>query len=691
MRYPLEDGWSLWPVALLRGAGLPFRMLTEALADPALARQTASHPGLREAIAWQNPSALTHGIDRLARPGPLRAKDRRALRTLIRYLQRYAAKNDTIGFFGPLGWAGLSDGRGQFIPAETLTAAWLLRFEPWAVDLLQRSCGESMRDAPVRLPGHLRLETDHLTGPSGRRIPLAPDEVALVRAADGRPAHALLAQTPAAPETLNRLVAQGLLQRHPDVSVASGISHISDPAIARIETIRRDLEHAATGGTGVAEGLKALNAAFSAQTGRPAQRFGGEAYAGRTIVYLDATRGGALQIGAACLAPVTPALSALAQVARGYTFRIARRAVAALRALFRRDGRAAIPLPEFWQMTEPLLTVWEPDPIKRVADALRQDWVSLFGDRTVVETNDLHEILLPKWRAPCPGWPGARHHSPDLMWADGDADRVLDGRALPILAEFHPGVSTFTTLSVLGLCPDRALLQRLWAEDFPDPLVSPIAHERFARSTQDARLAGAHFHIDTGRGYVSDMAQATTLRAADFNVFETDGILWAGHLHRNLRFDLIEMFERRLKLRAAVAFPIGPGAAGPRLCIGRTVVRRASWRGMPPALPRDRFRPGPRATLRRWMEDTGLPERVFAHIPGETKPVFVDRNSELSLDMVLSMIHKQGEITLTEMLPDGDQLWLRDADGARYTSELRLCMTDPVPYDRRAVWATGAG
>ena len=33
-------------------------------------------------------------------------------------------------------------------------------------------------------------------------------------------------------------------------------------------------------------------------------------------------------------------------------------------------------------------------------------------------------------------------------------------------------------------------------------------------------------------------------------------------------------------------------------------------------------------------------------------------------------------VTVTEMLPSPDQLWLTDAEGRRYTSELRVCAVD---------------
>jgi hypothetical protein len=38
--------------------------------------------------------------------------------------------------------------------------------------------------------------------------------------------------------------------------------------------------------------------------------------------------------------------------------------------------------------------------------------------------------------------------------------------------------------------------------------------------------------------------------------------------------------------------------------------------------------------------------------------------------------HKEGRVTLTEMLPAPDQLWLPDADGCVYTSEFRMVAWD---------------
>jgi hypothetical protein len=78
---------------------------------------------------------------------------------------------------------------------------------------------------------------------------------------------------------------------------------------------------------------------------------------------------------------------------------------------------------------------------------------------------------------------------------------------------------------------------------------------------------------------------------------------------------------------------------------------------------------------------------VFARLPSEVKPVLVDRSSDLSLDMFAAMLDGQ-PVRFSEMLPDRDGLWLTDAAGERYTSELRATICDPVPYDGSLVWGS---
>lgn len=59
------------------------------------------------------------------------------------------------------------------------------------------------------------------------------------------------------------------------------------------------------------------------------------------------------------------------------------------------------------------------------------------------------------------------------MWAASSAEAMLRGEGTPILGELHPGVTPFTTLSVLAHAPDREGLERDWREDFGEDQISP--------------------------------------------------------------------------------------------------------------------------------------------------------------------------------------------------------------------------
>ena len=220
----------------------------------------------------------------------------------------------------------------------------------------------------------------------------------------------------------------------------------------------------------------------------------------------------------------------------------------------------------------------------------------------------------------------------------------------------------------MSLCPVREELEAEWARDFPEALVSPIPWEEFARSTHDARLARNHYHLDLGDAFASPRPPDQVLRAADFDVVARDGRLFAVHGKR--AFDVLAMFERRMKLRAAAHFSLHDGAdITPRRAIGVLVVQRAQWRVSPDRVP-----------------SLDLPERVFVRVPSEIKPVYVDFASPISRDLLARFTRDAPHVTISEMLPGPSGLWLRDGEGRRYTSELRMIAVDPRQYEGGRVW-----
>jgi hypothetical protein len=149
---------------------------------------------------------------------------------------------------------------------------------------------------------------------------------------------------------------------------------------------------------------------------------------------------------------------------------------------------------------------------------------------------------------------------------------------------------------------------------------------------------------------------------------------------------LIEFFASTITQIVMPSFRILPRSDHcPRVTIDRLVVCREAW-----TFPSSEMafayevEEGPRfLAARRWARAHGLPRFVFAKSPIEVKPLFVDLDSPLFVDILAKIAraakeHVAGEtaITVTEMLPGLDQAWLPDAAGERYTSELRIVVVD---------------
>ncbi|HEX8112720.1 MAG TPA: hypothetical protein VF516_33545, partial [Kofleriaceae bacterium] len=83
---------------------------------------------------------------------------------------------------------------------------------------------------------------------------------------------------------------------------------------------------------------------------------------------------------------------------------------------------------------------------------------------------------------------------------------------------------------------------------------------------------------------------------------------------------------------------------------------------------------------RAWARSAGLPRRLFVKVPEETKPLFLDLASPTFVELAARMVRKAQAVSISEMLPDLDELWLCDAEHRRYTSELRLVAVDPEPW-----------
>ena len=219
-RVPLEGtAWSVWRDVCLRSAGFPADMML-AICDEPLARSadlagadlagrvaydTAfadaagrlsravaavdADPRFREAVTWQNPGLA----QRLRNAGvgmSRRAHDRKQELLIANYLQRYCLKNDTIGFFGPVGWASADSGTAGLVvvPGEQLLARRTTYFEVWAIDKIAAAIARQGRELGWLRPRRTRstlLAGNILHRPNRKPVTLTDTEVQVLLACDG--------------------------------------------------------------------------------------------------------------------------------------------------------------------------------------------------------------------------------------------------------------------------------------------------------------------------------------------------------------------------------------------------------------------------------------------------------------------------------------------------------------------------
>lgn len=723
-RVELSRGWNLWPRSLVRGAGFPVSAV-EPLASPlisqtaqavvsgeqpvealvaafeqerprlrALVRALAGEPRLREAITWQNRAAVEHGLDSLVRAPADRddAKLRKKEAMVVSYLQRYATKCDTIGFFGPLGW-GRWQGDGQVAqsPGPTLLDAREVFFEPWAIAaVIDGAVGddEGLAVAPLRRLGHVRLEG--LPGDVARVVKVLDEKVTARALAKRlrRPVTEVLA-------TVRQLIASGLVDvalpvpiaHRPEDALRAAARRVARPlrsrllgALDALEAARLQVRRAAGDAQALSGALAAADETFTRCSGAAAKRHEGRTYAGRSILYEETRRATDVRLGEALRQTLDAPLSVLLELARLFTARIAGDLERGAERTFAKLGGGRVPLVEFWRATAGLFEVDPPPAVRRAVTWLQGRVARALGPIELGarelrwSSSTLERAIRREAANATPGWPGAHHHAPDVMLARrGD-------RLVPVLGELHTGVTPFTTLSVLALTPVRAELEALFREDLAGPHVSPVPWEDFSRSTHDWRLAPAakRWHVDLGFRFTSPLP-SSRVRAASALVVRrgAGGLEVAGP---GFRMPLRAVFERRIKLRAANEFhPVGWTVHRPRIWLDEVVIAREAWRLERAQLDAWAVDDAPSRFLAvtRLATALGWPRWVFVKSPLETKPVFVDLTSPALVELLCKQAREAPSLVVTEMLPTPDECWLEDAEGQRFVAELRLLAVDP--------------
>ncbi|MEE1784600.1 lantibiotic dehydratase [Streptomyces sp. SP17BM10] len=755
-------GWSVWRDVVLRSTGFPADTVRP-LTDPALAaaadaddadayraeyeratarlsaavRGASTTPRFREAVAWQNPKLLKLCLDKLAAGEPRNVRGRNHELAVAGYLQRYALKNDTIGFVGPVGWARWTDDGAPL--ASRVGPDFLARrtvyFEIWAVDAVAKALSDDPRVRPWLAPR--RFAAHHLAGstllaPGRPPVQLTAAEAELLSLVDGvRPLPELadelawsefpeLGDPAALLAVVEDLVARrlirhdvvGTIEAYPERSLVARLERIADPAarahalgvVARFTAARDAVAAAAGDDVALEAAMAGLGTCFEEITGVAGERRAGQTYAGRTLVYEDTVRDVRVDLGPVLRDALAGPLALLLDSARWLVAEVGQEFDRYLTDIYERrvaqNGDPEVPLAAILSLATPQLYFnirGLSKPARRAVDEFQRRWADVLrlppdAERVELRSEDIAARVAELFPARPLPWPTAVHHSPDFMLAAADEEAVGRGEFLLVLGELHLSFNTMES--------------RVFVEQHDDPPAMLAAAEADMRGSRiygimnrdvpgvSSRVSPPSALLSPEYTYWTMHPEAVTppgpiMPAAALFVRREGERLVVRSRAGSFAAPLAHVVGEPLAAAAINAFkPVAKARHNPRITVDRMVVARESWSFPAGELAwaavksePERFR-----AARRWRLEQGLPERAFYKVPVEDKPAFVDFTSLVLVNILAKAVRRSveeenGSVTLTEMLPDADGLWLRDAQGARYTSEFRILAVDGAARD----------
>ncbi|HEY0738539.1 MAG TPA: lantibiotic dehydratase, partial [Herpetosiphonaceae bacterium] len=339
------------------------------------------------------------------------------------------------------------------------------------------------------------------------------------------------------------------------------------------------------------------------------------------------------------------------------------------------------------------------DSLQRV---LRERWHALLAPqyderRLTYSCEQLRSQVLAAFDAPHPGWQSARYHSPDLMIAAADAEAIRRNDYQLVLGEFHMAMNTAKINLFLSQHPAPQAISQALEHDLPHPVIIPVVSKQWPAppprtlaslaAAKDFRLLFAHDSCG--------IAPEQGLPIGSLVIEETEQGLVVSTHDRRLRFDIVEVFGELLTFRVTDCLKLlEQRKHTPRISFDRLIVCRESWHFSPSEIAFvhesaevERF-----IAARRWLNLHGIPRFVFMKSSVEEKPVYVDFDSPLLLDLFAKIVRRtaaqggpEASVRITEMLPDPNHIWLPDHADQRYTSELRTVAVDPLLTPRRAL------
>jgi Lantibiotic dehydratase, N terminus len=701
----------------------------EAAGDLAIELQSiASRDDFLRAVTWQNHRLVDSAIRPFLRWDP--AKDNRNFRhrqreeLVANYWQRYCVKNDTIGFFGPSAWGNLGDqARTRFAAGKRMLRSSEVFFEAWAIDRLAEAMEEIPRMREWLMPRRLssiKLDGNALVEPGGRRVVLSPEQVGVLRSCDGTTrTHDIAIRAnldlPVVLEILQVLQRRRWVSWKLELPVSPwperdlrrflngvGDENARHQALEWLDSLEvaRDRVRDSTSAGKLADALTSMDELFERITGAASSRYAGRSFSGRTLVYHDSSRDIDIVLGDDLVAATRP-LRLLSRGARWYCWRLGEEARDTLRDVYRRavaKHGQPVDLPTIWLASLRALHSSIEASMRQIDQEFTKKWAAIIPvpadtQEVCYHYDDLLPLVDEAFAAPGPGWAGARYFCPDVMVSATDLNALHSGDFTLVLGEVHMAVNTMGKNCFVVQYPDKADLLSSVDEDFPEPrLLMVLPRESLPELTvrfhpalirdRDRLLEVTHHTVAADRPGLA--------LSRDVDVVETKGTVMA-RLRGGEVFEFLDVFADMLANmvvdRFRLLFADRPHI--PRVKVDHLVISRESWRFNPAdldfAVEKDEVARFVRA--REWAAALGIPRYVFVKSNAAERPIYIDFASPIYVNVLAKMVRQTNAnerladktITVAEMLPAHDDLWLTDHEGNRYTSEFRFTWVD----DRR--------
>lgn len=648
--------------------------------------------GLRELVAMQSDEPLP------PRRKSLRARERH----LLLYLQRICGKNDTLSEFGPHGWGKIDpQGEGIALRPEPGIARREVFLERWTAHGLAAAVNadpETAAEIAPRLNSLGRIEEDvFVFSDTGQHVALDPQTRALLDCCDGE--HR--AWSLGAPERLRRLAQEEIAQ-----------SQIQVPALEphAFSAVLDEMSHWRTGPLRThwlerAQAIADLASEFGRTTDpevrsrimdevgqrletlgtyKDANRF---LYSATNPIGEECFRETNLAVGEKMIAEVTTEAAPWIDLWRdSYAF-VAGRVAAGLRGILQQAPlqNGALALPNFLRRCAeaklPLsgagMVALAHLAFREVKEAFRERMQAGAGERaSQLSAADCHFV---RQNFVYEKFDECTYPAADLQLAASSVEAVRQGDYQWILAELHPPVALLHH-GFYWSCPDKPAL----GEALERTLCGkPYLYYGYFAADFTATTAVRLDALPRSVKFVAperSIGNWETFRPADTEVFidETGDVgVRIRDSHRYLG-----SFARGWVIPLGFhPFSFSLGEHTPRLLCGNIVVQREAWTISLEELGKADFTGVSRdlvLAVERLRAARNLPRHVYIR-PTEqslrragveardkdTKPVFIDLESYLFLEIFHRWLVKAGELEVTEMLPAPDQLLWQEADGRR--------------------------